>query len=177
MTCKVIVIGGGMGGIAVASELHKLMKDSVQVTIVDARDYVDWSIASARCCVRPQEAETTPYIFPLDKVAEHVGATFHQGRVASVSRTGVQLENGETIDGDYIVVAIGGHYGDHTIWKPTPDMNTTQKRLDGYIHENNRIASASSIVAAGAGFTGVGISTHSSDTRWHPRTTIAAQIP
>ena len=41
MTCKVIVIGGGMGGIAVASELHKLMKDSVQVTIVDARDYVD----------------------------------------------------------------------------------------------------------------------------------------
>ena len=55
----------------------------------------------------------------------------------------------------YIVVAIGGHYGDHTIWKPTPDMNTTQKRLDGYIHENNRIASASSIVVAGAGFTGV----------------------
>ena len=75
--------------------------------------------------------------------------------MASVSRTGVQLENGETIDGDYIVVAIGGHYGDHTIWKPTPGMNTTQKRLDGYIHENNRIASASSIVVAGAGFTGV----------------------
>ena len=79
------------------------MKDSVQVTIVDARDYVDWSIASARCCVRPQEAETTPYIFPLDKVAEHVvGATFHQGKATSVSRTGVQLENGETIDGDCI---------------------------------------------------------------------------
>ena len=144
-----------MGGIFVASELHKLMKDSVHVTIVDARDYVDWSPAAARCCARPQEAESTPYVFPLDKVAEYMGATFRQGKVTSVSGTSVQLEDGVTIDGDYIVVAIGGHYGDHTIWKPTPDMNTTQKRLDGYKHQNSRIASASSIVVVGAGFTGV----------------------
>lgn len=155
MTSKVIVIGGGMGGIAVASELRKSMKDSVHVTIVDARDYVDWSVASARCCVRPLEAENTPYVFPMDKVAEHVGATFRRGRVTSVSSNSVRLEDGQTIDGDYIVVAIGGHYGDGTVWKPTPDMNTKQKRLDGYKFEHDRIASAASIVVAGAGFTGV----------------------
>jgi len=143
-----------MAGCALAKELHDT---GVEVTIVDRQNYTDWSIAAARCLVSPDEIEAKNFTMPLDKIAEFYGAKFVHSAVTEIGENFVELEEGESrLKGDCIVVAIGGQYiSTGSIWKPTHTQTTKELRIEAFRAERSRIVSASSIVVAGAGLTGV----------------------
>ena len=158
-TKSVLIVGGGPSGVMTAKALMKQQhskKDlSFTVTIVDRQNYCDWSLASPRSVVRPQDVEKFGYCFPLDKVCEFAGCSFRQGAVAKIGENSVTLEDGTVINADAIVVAIGGQYACGALWKPLPDQTTVERRIAAFEAENAKINEASDIVIIGAGATGV----------------------
>jgi NADH dehydrogenase FAD-containing subunit len=151
-----IIVGGGLAGIQVARGLQKLKgKGGITVTVVDRQNYLDWSLASPRSVVAPDDVQKFGYVMPLTSVCEFVGADFVQGAVDKIGPKSVTLEDGTTLEADCVVVAIGGQYASGAIWKPTPDQTTTEKRIAAFRALNKEIVDAKSIVVAGAGPTGV----------------------
>lgn len=132
-----------------------LKKSGLEVTIIDRQNYLDWSIAAARSLVSPDDIDKHNYAMPLDKVSEFMGAKFVQSAVAQVSEKSVTLANGDVLNADFVVVAIGGQYGSGALWKPTPELTTKEKRVAAFRAEREKAAAAKAIVVAGAGLAGV----------------------
>jgi len=94
---KVVIIGGGFTGVAIADELHKAGKD---VTIVEGLPSVlklcfdeDFAIAAHQMLISKGIR-----IFPLDGLKEILGDTHV---------TGVLLESGARLETDAVILAIG----------------------------------------------------------------------
>lgn len=147
-----VVVGGGPAGVFVAKNLKK---KGVKVTIVDRQDYLDWSLASPRSVVRPDDVETYSYVMPHEEVCQFHEAEFVHCAVSRIGPKSVSLENGTTLEADTVVVAIGGQYASGGIWKPSPDQTTRELRIAAFRSELERAKKAKSIVIAGAGPTGV----------------------
>jgi hypothetical protein len=109
-----IIVGGGLAGIQVARGLQKLKgkggKGGITVTVVDRQNYLDWSLASPRSVVAPDDVQKFGYVMPLTSVCEFVGADFVQGAVDKIGPKSVTLEDGTTLKADCVVVAIGGDW-------------------------------------------------------------------
>lgn len=109
-----IIVGGGPAGIHVAKSIAKFSKGSVDVTIVDRQDYMDWSLASPRSLAKPSDIEQKGYVMPLKSVVKHIdqygSTTFVQGSVQKIGPKAVTLEGGEMLEADTIVIAVGGKY-------------------------------------------------------------------
>lgn len=121
-----IIVGVGAAGASAASVLKG---SGIDVTIVDKQNYHDWSMASARSLVNPDEVEKQSFVLPLDKMAEFFGAKFVQSAVKEIGPKSVTLVNGEILEADCIIVAIGGHYASGALWKLTPELTTKEKRI------------------------------------------------
>jgi len=147
-----IIVGGGPAGISVAKNLKA---KGIDVTVVDRQDYLDWSVASPRSLVSPDDVEKHSYAMPLKGVCEFVGADFVQGAVSKIGPTSVTVANGTVLNADCVVVAIGGQYASGAIWKPTPDQTTKEERIAGFRSERERVKASRSVVIAGAGLAGV----------------------
>mmetsp|Transcript_21251 Transcript_21251/g.31463 ORF Transcript_21251/g.31463 Transcript_21251/m.31463 type:complete len:384 (+) Transcript_21251:24-1175(+) len=151
-TGSCIVVGGGMSGVMVANYLQK---SGCQVTIVDRQNYLDWSPASARSLVSPDDIEKKDFTMPLGKIAEHLAAEFVHSAVSQVGEKSVTLENGKVLEADCVVVSIGGQYASGALWKATPELTTKEKRIEAFRAEKKHLESAHSVVIAGAGLAGV----------------------
>lgn len=151
MSGSCIIVGVGAAGASAASVLKG---SGIDVTIVDKQNYHDWSMASARSLVNPDEVEKQSFVLPLDRMAEFFGAKFVQSAVKEIGPKSVTLVNGEILEADCIIAAIGGHYASGAFWKPTPELTTKEKRIASFRAENKKLALANSVVVAGAGFTG-----------------------
>ena len=102
MQQRVVVVGGGYGGVAVAKELD----DVADVVLVEPKDAFVHSVASLRAVVDPQWQERVFY--PYDGVLT-------RGRVVrdwarSVSRGVVRLSASDALEADHIVLATGTAY-------------------------------------------------------------------
>jgi len=159
---SVIIVGGGASGLHVARLLAQ-KKESVDVTLVDRQDYFDWSVASPRMLAEPERIEEDTYVMPTAKVLEYIGkrkdgsnlTKFVQGAVKTISAKSVTLENGKVLEADAIVVAIGGQYGNGSIWKPLPSHTTKEARIKAFKDLHDKAAKAKGVVVAGAGHVGV----------------------
>ena len=159
---SVIIVGGGASGLHVARLLAQ-QKKVVDVTLVDRQDYFDWSVASPRMLAEPENIERDTYVMPTAKVLEHIGkrkdrsnhTKFVQGAVRTISPKSVTLESGKVLEADAIVIAIGGQYGNGSIWKPLPSHTTKEARIKAFMDLHNKAAKAQGIVVAGAGHAGV----------------------
>ena len=126
---KVIVVGGGIGGLSTAKQLAKA---GVKVTLVSPLEYWDYSISAARCIVEPEAVTKHNFTPPLDKICEFIKCNFVQGSVTEVRADGVTLANGDVLTAGAVVVAIGGSYAGAAIWKARADETSAQARPLAY---------------------------------------------
>lgn len=102
MSKTVAVIGGGYGGIAVATTLD----DIADVVVIEPRDAFVHNVAALRGLVDPAWAERL--FFPYDDLLTR-GRVVHD-RATQVDTHGVTVSSGERIGADYIVLATGSGY-------------------------------------------------------------------
>jgi len=152
MAPKCIVVGGGFAGVFVVQQLKN---SNIEVTIVDKQDYLDWAPSTARSLVEPTKVKEKNFVIPLEGICTHLGANFIHSAAKNIKPNAVELANGQVLDADFIVVAIGGHYDNGQIWKSLPEHDTIAKRVESFRLEYEKVVSVSSVAVVGAGPTGV----------------------
>ncbi|PZP42622.1 MAG: FAD-dependent oxidoreductase [Pseudopedobacter saltans] len=164
---KVVIIGGGFGGVAL---IKKLIKKNFDITLVDAHNYhqfqpLFYQVASGR--LGPSTISTSLRKLFSGKDNFH----FRLGKVANIDVNAkvVKLENDSSLNYDYLVIATGctnNYFGNANVaknsygMKSTPQANALRNRIllnleevyfasaeDKELYEN--------IVIVGAGPTGV----------------------
>ncbi|SNY10220.1 NAD(P)/FAD-dependent oxidoreductase [Paractinoplanes atraurantiacus] len=140
---KVVVVGGGYGGIVVAQALD----DIADVTVVEPKEMFFHHVAQLRAAADPAWAEKI--FFPYDGLLS-------RGRVirdtAAEVRPGVvELASGARLDADYVVLATGST-GPFPTRLDHPERDAVAGRLSE-LHES--LDRASGVLLLGAGAIGV----------------------
>lgn len=140
---KVVVIGGGYGGITVAKGLDAL----ADVTLVEQKDQFVHHAAALRAAV--DEVWEHAIFMPYSNLLRR--GTFVQGTVQRIEGTTVHVFGQDPIEADYVVLATGSTY-------PFPAKYATSRaaiskaRLE-QLHEN--LATATSALLVGGGTVGI----------------------
>ncbi|WP_433796169.1 NAD(P)/FAD-dependent oxidoreductase [Actinoplanes sp. CA-252034] len=139
MAAKVIVVGGGYGGIVAARTLD----DVADVTLVDPRETFLHHVAHLRAAADPAWAERI--MIPYDGLLS-------RGRVVRDTATvvrpdAVELASGERLEADYIVLATGS-----TGPFPNRIAGTSRSEVTRHLHElHSALDQASGVLLLGAG--------------------------
>jgi NADH dehydrogenase FAD-containing subunit len=139
---RVIIVGGGYAGTALARALDKL----AEVQLVDARDRFVHNVAAIRSVVDPSLLDRI--VIPYDRLLRR--GRVRQGIVTSVTNSGVTLSGDERIEGDIVVAATGSHYA--SPFKPQDD--STQTFVDGVRAAHSTLKSVNAITIVGGGAVG-----------------------
>lgn len=140
---KVVVIGGGYGGITVAKGLDPL----ADVVLIEQKDQFVHHAAALRAAV--DEVWEHAIFMPYSNLLRR--GEFIQGTVQRIDGNTVHVFGREPIEADFIVLATGSTY-------PFPAKYSTSRaavskaRLE-QLHEN--LASASSVLIVGGGTVGI----------------------
>lgn len=145
---RVVVVGGGYGGIAVARALDDLGGAPYpEVVLVEPRETFVHNVAALRCLTDPTWADRV--FLPYDWLLRR--GRIVRDRAIRVSATDVTTASGEHIAADYIVLATGSAY-------PFPaKFATTEVRptLATIRIAHDNLAAASSVLLVGAGPVGL----------------------
>lgn len=172
---KILILGGGFGGVRVALDLEKKLKDKAEITLVDKKSYhlfvpALYEVASAYgvkkdpFAVRLKKTICVPYsdIFQGKKI------NFVQAEISAIDLENktVATMGGEILDYDCLVIALGGQPADFGIpgvkeyayqFKNIEDALMLNQKLEELTKEvatgqRNRPIK---IAIVGAGFTGI----------------------
>ncbi|XP_045698214.1 ferroptosis suppressor protein 1 [Phyllostomus hastatus] len=142
----VVIVGGGFGGIAAASQLQAL---NVPFTLVDAKDSFHHNVAALRASVESGFAKKTfiPYSVSYKE-------RFRQGLVVEIDLTNqtVLLEDGEALPFSHLILATGST-------GPFPgklnQASSQQDAIQAYEDMVQQVQRSKSIVVVGGGSAGV----------------------
>ncbi|MDO5080781.1 FAD-dependent oxidoreductase [Buchananella hordeovulneris] len=140
---RVVVIGGGYGGITVARELD----DEFEVVLIEAKDQFVHHAAALRAAVDPDWAQAI--FLSYDNLLTN-GRVVH-GTAMKVDGTTVHVSDGSEITGDYLVLATGTAYP-----FPAKLMETTAAIAQARIARSHTdLQRARRVLLVGAGAVGV----------------------
>lgn len=140
MTKRIIIVGGGYVGV----QLSKALDGKAEVTLVEPRSHFAHAPAMIRAVVDPQVLDQG--LIPYDDLLKN--GRVLRARAKSISATGVTLEDGTDVLGDYIVVATGS---DNAMpFKPATDSIDAFRADSARIHAMLEVAQSVAIVGAGA---------------------------
>ena len=140
---KVIIIGGGYGGTAVA----KALDQKFDVTLIEKRERFFHDSGALRAAV--DGSWSRKILIPYDHLLER--GQIVRSTVVGATATEVLLENGQRLKFDYLVLATGSS-------NPFPARMASDKVAEAELairHVNERIAQAKSILLIGAGPVGI----------------------
>jgi NADH dehydrogenase FAD-containing subunit len=143
---SVIIVGGGYAGTTVAKGLDAYCK----VTLIEKSDSMTHKYAMPRACVVPGWEEATRV--PLDKILKN--GTILRADVTKVEGNTVTFTDGNTLTGDFIVLAHGGGlvtFPSGPIAE-TPDGSSLKKKLK---EKQELIKEKDKILIVGGGPVGV----------------------
>merc|ERR1712137_759892 len=176
---RVLIVGGSFAGLCVGRD----MKSRFHVTIVDAKEYFEYTPGILRAYVKPKHFDALT--FTLAPVIERrMGCKFIWGEVLAIdghARTATVkpmfLKTTEIIDFDYCVIASGCNFGPfhpcgQSLWFPTVQQEYREKgdwlhlderyiegRRRHLLDEHQRLvdlqAKEATILIVGMGFIGV----------------------
>jgi NADH dehydrogenase FAD-containing subunit len=140
---KVVVVGGGYGGVAVA----KALDSSSEVVLIEPKDAFMHNIAALRALVDP--SWLSRIFFPYTEVMAN-GRVVHD-RASLVDPHRVVTSSGEEFDADYIVLATGSRY-------PFPaktDLVHAEAAREEMRATNRALSQADWVLLVGAGPVGI----------------------
>jgi NADH:ubiquinone reductase (non-electrogenic) len=107
---KILIVGAGFGGLftALALSQYPWKEERPQITLVDREDR--FLFVPLLYELLTGELQTWEIAPPLVEVLEGTGVEFIQGEVKAIDpdQQACMLTDGRTLEGDYLVVAIGG---------------------------------------------------------------------
>jgi len=162
MTSQVVVLGSGYAGAGAVKRFEDVNDGTAELTWISEHDYHLVLHESHRVI---RDTSVAPKItIPVDEIKSSE-TTFRQGRVTDVDveERNVELESGETVDYDYLLVALGSSTAFYGI-EGLEEYAHTLKGLDDAheIHEDVAAAAADAtrsdpaqVVVGGAGLSGI----------------------
>lgn len=176
MATRVLIIGGGPAGATIAKELDAT--DGVEVTLVDAKEYLEFPVALINAAFRATAEETADAVRSV--TVPHTDYV-KNGRVIVASATSVaadgkavELSNGETLHCDYLVLATGSSY---PYWKAA-DARTVDDRVAELQQLRERAAADdASILVLGGGAVGVEVGTEVAEQFPNARVSVVQGAP
>jgi sulfide:quinone oxidoreductase len=141
---RILILGGGFGGVTVATELRSALDDSHEITLVDQREHFmmglrkPWAIAGVGSMEEGMRSR---------RVLSSGGIRFLEERITQIDPEARVVRTAEqTLEFDYLVVALGA--------EPRPDM---VPGLAEYAHNLYDAECIPGLEGAVAGFEGGGI--------------------
>ncbi|MDX3109534.1 NAD(P)/FAD-dependent oxidoreductase [Nonomuraea angiospora] len=145
MSRKVVVVGGGYGGSALAKALDA--EADVEVVLVDPRDAFFNTAGSLRSVTRPDWGSNM--FFPYDGFLTR--GTVIRDRAVSVDPGGVTLASGQRVEAGYLVLATGSSY----TYPAKPVADSTEQALEDLRGTHKELAGAERVLILGAGPVGL----------------------
>jgi sulfide:quinone oxidoreductase len=106
---KVVILGGGTGGVIVANLLGRKAKKQAEVTLVSKQDNIFYE-ADLPYRIFDKKSLESQYK-PVRKVVnKNVSVLKEEVTGLDVEKKSVSLKNGDSIPYDYLVIATGAHY-------------------------------------------------------------------
>ncbi|NCB01939.1 MAG: hypothetical protein EOM67_07200 [Spirochaetia bacterium] len=144
----IVVVGGGVAGKKVVSDLLKLK--NVKVSLVEPKEYFEVPYAQLRALVEGGSFSKSSRALYSDILK---GVNHIRSSATGIKKNTLLLEEGSSVDFDYLVIATGSHF-------PSIERVKGMERLIDQRHtsveqEAKRIKSSSSILIIGGGAVGV----------------------
>ena len=147
---EIVVIGGGSGAGFINEILKRSDASNYSVTLVSPHPYNVFMPATARMTVTSQEALEDSALISYDGLIAR-GVKFLLGRVSRVIDGAVDLEYGQSVKYDFLVVATGSSWEGPFSF---PDGDAAVK--EHIKHWREMLSAASSVVVIGGGAVGIG---------------------
>src|SRR3989344_582470 len=172
---KILILGGGFGGIRVALNLEEKIGSEAKITLIDKNSYhlfvpALYEVASAYgvqkdpFAVRLKKTICVPY----SDIFENKNINFMQAEISAIDTENKKIvtEGGEILDYDYLVIALGNQVADYGVpgvkeyafqFKDLEDAMLLNRKIDELIKEVAAGIRPRPIKMAvvGAGLTGV----------------------
>lgn len=174
---RILILGGGFGGIRCALDLDKKFKSSsgIEITLIDRNSYhlftpAIYEVASAYGIKRdPFAIQLRKTVcLPYDDIFSGTKVDFIQAEIERIdlSNKTVKTGGGQVSDFDYLVIGLGGETADYGIpgvkeyayqFKTLEDALMINKKLDNISEEfkQNGRTEPFSFLICGGGFTGI----------------------
>lgn len=158
---EVVVIGGGSGAGFIHSLLQGIDISRASITLISPHPYNVFMLATARMTVTSEGSLDNSALITYDGLIGR-GVKFIQGRVSRVLDGVVDLESGEGVKYDYLVVATG------STWEGPVSFPDGDSPVKEHIRRwREKFSGASSVVVIGGGAVGIGASSTMTPTPHH----------
>ncbi|MDP4001658.1 MAG: FAD-dependent oxidoreductase [bacterium] len=172
---KILILGGGFGGVRCALDCARKFKDKATVTLIDQNSYHTFTSALYEIASAYQPTED-PFALelrravaiPYKDILENKKVDFIQAQITSIDlvNSKVFLDGGTQLDFDYAVLALGGQTADFGIlgvreyayqFKTTDDAVALHNKLEISFRAmaQGKLSSPVKFLIIGAGFTGI----------------------
>lgn len=103
----IVILGAGTGGMPAAYEMKHAVGDAHEVTVINEKDYFQFVPSNPWVAVGWRER--SDITLPLEKYLSKKNIKFIAARVDKIdaSNNKLELNNGETVDYDYLIIATG----------------------------------------------------------------------
>ncbi len=175
---KILILGGGFGGVRCALDLEKKLKDKAHITLIDKNGYhlflpALYEVASAYGVKRDPFAVRLKksICIPYHDIFENKNIEFVQDEVTGADLKAKKVfADARAFEYDYLIIALGSQTNDFGIpgvreyayqFKSVYDALMVNKRMDQLINDfaSGKHASTIKIFICGGGFTGVELAT------------------
>jgi NADH dehydrogenase FAD-containing subunit len=106
---KILIVGGGVGGLSSAFDARHILGNTVEVTVVSARPTFQFTPSNPWVAVHMRKPEDIT--LPLDTILPKHGIRFVHGEAVHLEPNLNQLTlmDGKTLDYDYLIIGTGPH--------------------------------------------------------------------
>jgi NADH dehydrogenase FAD-containing subunit len=152
---KVLVIGGGFGGLTTCTSLRKFDKN-VEIVLVEPKEYFEVAWASYRSVFDQDMAEKT--LFDLKKWAAPKSVRLVAATVTQLTQNSATLSTGEVIAFNVCVIATGAATAWPALGRGPPMLGqngSREERLKALDAEGKKLMAAGSVLVVGGGLIGI----------------------
>jgi sulfide:quinone oxidoreductase len=120
----IVILGAGTGGMPCAYEMKEELGKAHQVTVINSNEYFQFTPSNPWVAVGWRDRKSIT--FPIKPYLERKGINFIHGTVNEIDANGNKLtiDNGETVEYDYLVIVTGPRLAFEEIEGSGPDNHT-----------------------------------------------------